>query len=50
MAMSISEYDLQEAAGVIQTLEMLPKYGNDVELLKKVRKDNKLHFYSRSTT
>lgn len=35
--MPITEYDLQESSGVLESLELLPKYGNSVELLKKVR-------------
>ena len=48
--MSITEYDLQESSGVLESLELLPKYGNSVELLKKVRKQNNLNFFTRSTT
>ena len=48
--MQVTEFDLQQEAGVIQTLEMLPKYENDVELLKEVRKSNKLNIYVRPTT
>lgn len=50
IGLEVSEFDLQQEAGVIRTLEMLPKYENDVELLKEVRKSNDLSVYVRPTT
>ena len=48
--MDITEYDLQRNSGVLEKMELLPKYGNSVELLKKVRQQNNMSFFTRATT
>ena len=47
--LSMTEYEIMDKNGIFEDLEHLPKYHDQVEHLKAIKKDTKLEFFVKPT-